>query len=96
MTGRSLLTTGTLLARLVLGLVFALSALGKITAGLGSFNTVVYNYHLLPYDLVKPFSYTLPWIEALVAIYLLVGIFLRGTAVVTIGSAGHVCRSPGH
>lgn len=83
MASRSLLTAGTLAARLVLGLVFALSALGKITAGLGTFNTVVYNYHLLPYGLVKPFSYTVPWIEALIAIYLLAGMFLRSTAVVT-------------
>jgi hypothetical protein len=68
---------------LLLALVFGLSAAGKITAGLGTFNTVVYNYHLLPYALVKPFAYTLPWIEALVALYLLVGLFLPTTAVVT-------------
>ncbi len=72
----------TLLARLVLGLVFALSALSKITAP-GLFRTSVEAYHLLPLDLVGPFAAALPWIEALLALYLLVGLFLRPTAVVT-------------
>jgi uncharacterized membrane protein YphA (DoxX/SURF4 family) len=85
MIPRYMLTFGTLAARLVLVLVFGLSAAGKITTGLGNFSTVVYNYHLLPYDLVKPFAYALPWIEALVALYLLVGLFLRATAAVAAG-----------
>jgi uncharacterized membrane protein YphA (DoxX/SURF4 family) len=72
----------TLAARLVLGLVFALSAVSKITAS-GAFRDTVAAYHLLPPGLVTPFALALPWIEALIALYLLVGLFLRPTAVVT-------------
>lgn len=75
-------TPVTLLARLVLGLVFAISALSKITAP-GLFRTSVEAYHLLPLSLTGPFATALPWIEALVALYLLVGLFLRPTAIVT-------------
>jgi len=72
----------TLVARLLLGLVFALSAVTKITAP-GAFRDGVAAYHLLPRDLITPFAMALPWIEALIALYLLIGLFLRPTAIVT-------------
>jgi len=72
----------TLVARLLLGLVFAFSALSKITAP-GLFRQNVTEYGLLPYGLIGPFAAALPWIEVLVAIYLVIGLFLRPTAVVT-------------
>ncbi len=72
----------TLVARLLLGLVFALSAITKITAP-GAFHDSVAAYHLLPHQVITPFATALPWIEALVAIYLLVGLFLRPAAIVT-------------
>jgi uncharacterized membrane protein YphA (DoxX/SURF4 family) len=75
-------SAATLVARLVLGAVFALAALAKITAP-GLFREDVAAYHLLPPALVGPFALALPWIEALLALYLLVGLFLRPTAVAT-------------
>jgi len=72
----------TLVARLLLALVFALSAVSKITA-LSAFRDSVAAYHLLPTLLVTPFAYALPWLEALVALYLLIGLLLRPTAIVT-------------
>ncbi len=75
-------TGATLAARLLLGIVFALSALTKITAP-GIFRSGVASYGLLPPALVGPFAAALPWIEALVALYLFAGLFLRVTAVVT-------------
>jgi uncharacterized membrane protein YphA (DoxX/SURF4 family) len=75
-------TGATLVARLVLGTVFGLAALAKITAP-ELFRQDVAAYHLLPPDVVGPFALALPWIEALLALYLLVGLFLRPTAVAT-------------
>jgi uncharacterized membrane protein YphA (DoxX/SURF4 family) len=75
-------TAATLVARLVLGAVFALAALAKITAP-GLFRQDVAAYHLLPPAVVGPFALALPWFEALLALYLLVGLFLRPTAVAT-------------
>jgi len=75
----TLRTPAVLTARLVLGAVFALSAAAKITAP-GLFRADVAAYHLLPPTLVSPFATALPWIEALIAFYLVVGLFLRPTA----------------
>ena len=72
----------TLVSRLLLGLVFALSALSKITTPV-AFRDSVAAYQLLPRDLITPFATALPWLEALVALYLLAGLFLRPTAIVT-------------
>ena len=69
-------------ARLVLAAVFALSAIAKLTAP-GFFHDSVAAYHLLPTGLVGPFAQALPWVEALIALYLLIGLFLRPTAVAT-------------
>ncbi len=77
--GRSVLTV---VARLVLALVFGLSALSKITAP-GAFHDSVVGYHLLPAWLVGPFALAIPWLEVLVALYLLIGLFQRPTAIVT-------------
>ena len=75
-------TAATLLARLVLALVFGLAAASKITAP-GPFRSDVQSYHLLPAGLVGPFALAVPWIEALITLYLVIGLFLRPTAVVT-------------
>ncbi len=73
-------TRATLVARLLLGLVFAVFALSTITAT-GIFRADVVTYHLLPPALVGPVAGALPWLEALVALYLLAGLFLRVVAV---------------
>lgn len=68
-----------LAARLVLGAVFALSAAAKISAP-GLFRADVAAYHMLPPALVSPFATALPWIEALLALYIVIGLFPRPTA----------------
>ena len=82
MNSRALLTGGTLVSRFFLALIFAVSAAGKITAP-GLFRTMVEEYHVLPQVLITPFAYGLPWIEALLALYLIVGLFLRFAGVAT-------------
>jgi uncharacterized membrane protein YphA (DoxX/SURF4 family) len=69
-------------ARIVLALVFGLSALSKLAAP-GLFEQDVFSYHLLPAALVGPFAFALPWLEAMLAVYLLLGLFTRPTAVAT-------------
>lgn len=72
----------TFVARLVLAMVFGVSALSKLTAP-GLFQAEVGAYHLLPAAIVGPFALALPWIEALLAVYLLIGLFLRPVAAAT-------------
>lgn len=62
--------TAPIVARILLGLIFALSATAKLSAS-GIFQADVAAYHILPSLLVGPFALTLPWVEAVLALYLL-------------------------
>jgi uncharacterized membrane protein YphA (DoxX/SURF4 family) len=74
----------TLGSRAILGVIFALSALAKLSAP-GLFEADVAAYHLLPPTIVAPFAFALPWIEAMLAVYLILGLFLRPAALLTGG-----------
>lgn len=69
--------------RIVLGAIFLLAGLTKVQSP-GSFAEAIRVYHLLPSGLVAPFALVLPWLEILVAAYLLVGFLSRLAA---LGSA---------
>lgn len=77
-------TPATLVSRFVLALVFGIGAITKITAP-GLFISDVLAYHMVPTQFVTPFALALPWGEALLAVYLIVGLFLRLTAITTAG-----------
>ena len=84
MPGSTLKRVAPIVARIVLGLIFGLSALSKLSAP-GIFQADVAAYHLLPAFLVGPFAVALPWVEAALALYLVVGLFLRPAAVAADG-----------
>jgi uncharacterized membrane protein YphA (DoxX/SURF4 family) len=61
-----------LAARLIVGAIFLIAALTKVGAP-GDFANAVRAYHILPSALVLPFALIVPWLELLVAAYLLSG-----------------------
>lgn len=65
--------------RIILGLLFTLSSIFKMP-DLKGFSTIVASYGLLPKQLVKPSSYSLPFIELAIGLALLFGIYLREAA----------------
>jgi uncharacterized membrane protein YphA (DoxX/SURF4 family) len=65
--------------RLVLGLLYLLSAIGKIMDLSGSVSAV-YNFQILPDALVEPIGYIIPFVELLCALGLLFGVFTRLSA----------------
>jgi uncharacterized membrane protein YphA (DoxX/SURF4 family) len=65
-----------LLARLVVGVIFLVAGVTKVTAP-GQFAEAVRAYHLMPVSLSYPFALALPWLEILAALYLLVGFMTR-------------------
>lgn len=75
---RRLLTSGRFshACRLVLAVVFVAAALGKIS-DLQRFADQVAGYHLLPVTVVNLFAITLPWVELLAGLSLLVGTLAR-------------------
>ena len=65
-----------LVARLIVGGIFLLAAIDKVQAP-AAFADGVRAYHLLPAGLVTPFAYIVPWLELLVAAYLILGALTR-------------------
>jgi uncharacterized membrane protein YphA (DoxX/SURF4 family) len=72
-----------IVARLLVGGTFLLAGATKVRAPAG-FADSVRAYHLLPAHLVLPFATGLPWLELLVAAYLLLGFMTRIGAALSI------------
>ena len=69
------------LVRLVVGLIFVYASIDKI-AQPAQFARIVYNYHLLPGELVNLMAIVLPWIELTCGILLITGIYKEGSIVI--------------
>ncbi|HJU83794.1 MAG TPA: MauE/DoxX family redox-associated membrane protein [Holophagaceae bacterium] len=66
-------------ARLLLGTLFLIAALPKLTDPPG-FAKAVWNYQLVPGRLLAPMALTLPWLELLCGLALLAGVWVRPAA----------------
>ena len=71
-----------LAARIVVGLVFLLYGLDKITHP-DDFARAIANYRLLPEGLVNLVAVTLPWVECVCGLLLLAGQWVRSAALVS-------------
>lgn len=69
--------------RLFLGVTFIVSAVSKLPMQT-RFIDVVKDYHMLPDSLAAVYGAALPWLELLIGVYLLLGILLRPSALVTL------------
>ena len=70
-----------LLSRLFLGGIFAYASYDKIIHPV-PFAEIVYNYQILPDALVNIVSLFLPWIELLVGLSLILGVWLPGAVLI--------------
>jgi len=68
---------------LLVGGTFLYASLGKIIDPAG-FAKAVHNYRLLPAVLLHPFALLLPWLEAVVAVALILGVARRGAALLAL------------
>jgi uncharacterized membrane protein YphA (DoxX/SURF4 family) len=68
-----------LLFRLVLGVTFIYASLDKI-AHPDQFARIIYNYKILPDFLINVFAVTLPWVELIAGLFLILGIFTEGAS----------------
>ena len=71
----------TILARLVLGLVFIYASWDKILDPAG-FAKAVQNYRLLPLEAVNFFAIVVPWLELVCGLLLIGGLFTAGSSLV--------------
>lgn len=68
-----------LLFRLVLGVTFIYASLDKI-AHPEQFARIIYNYRILPQFLINIFAVTLPWVEFIAGLFLILGIFTESAS----------------
>lgn len=68
--------------RLILALIFVVAGGSKL-AQPWTFVHTVEGYRMLPAVVTRPFALALPWIEVLIGLYLLAGLFSRITAATT-------------
>ena len=64
--------------RCVLGFVFVYAGVNKIMDPVG-FSETILNYQLLPEYLINPVAIALPWLELIIGILLIAGIWPMGT-----------------
>ena len=68
-----------LVFRVVLGVTFIYASLDKI-AHPDQFARIIYNYKILPDFFINVFAVTLPWVELIAGIFLIMGIFTESTS----------------
>ena len=73
--------------RLLLGFVFIYASLDKI-AHPDQFARIIYNYRIVPGELVNLVAIFLPWLELITALMLIVGIWQKGAALIVGGMLG--------
>lgn len=71
-------------ARLILGAVFMYASIDKI-AHPAAFAEAVYNYQILPGFLINPTALVLPWLELVLGIFLVLGLFREGSVLIVTG-----------
>ena len=73
-----------LLARFILGTVFIYASLDKIADPV-AFSTNIDNYHISPIAINNLAALILPWVELIIGLSLITGVFLDGASILTIG-----------
>lgn len=68
--------------RLILGVIFIIASADKIIHP-AAFAQAIYNYQILPDYLINIVSIILPWLEILLGVFLLFGLWLPGTVTLT-------------
>ena len=73
-----------LIFRIILGVVFIYASYSKILDPI-SFSDNIHNYHITPTAIENLAALIIPWMELIVGVFLIIGVFLEGTISITIG-----------
>jgi len=72
-----------LIARILIGGILLYSSFEKFIDPSG-FANAINNYHIIPFGLENSFAIILPWIELIVGICLILGVYIDGAALLVI------------
>jgi uncharacterized membrane protein YphA (DoxX/SURF4 family) len=67
-------------ARLILGVVFITASYDKLFHP-EAFAEIIYNYQVLPGGLINLTAVFLPWLELLMGVFLIIGLWMPGTVI---------------
>ena len=72
-----------LVFRVILGLIFIYASYDKILDPAG-FSKNIHNYHITPIAVENLAALIIPWLELIIGVFLIFGVFLEGTTSITI------------
>ena len=73
--------------RLIIGGILVFASFDKIGSP-GDFARDIANYHILPFGTENLFAIILPWLELTIGLGLIIGIFVNGAALLSMGLMG--------
>ena len=73
-----------LIFRIILGVVFIYASYHKILDPSG-FSENIHNFHVIPVWSENLVALIIPWMEMIIGVFLILGVFLRGAVTITIG-----------
>jgi len=76
-----LLKAGIFIARIILGGIFIYASIDKI-AFPGHFANIIRGYNIIPESLVDLTAFILPWIELIIGILIVIGLFVRESSII--------------
>ena len=74
----------TIIPRIILGVVFIIASYNKILDP-ASFSDNIHNFHLTPIYVENLIGIVLPWLELILGVFLIFGVFLEGSTSLTTG-----------
>ena len=73
-----------LIFRIILGIIFIYASYDKILNPAG-FSDNIHNFHITPAAVENLAALIIPWLELIVGVFLIFGVFLEGSTSITIG-----------
>ncbi len=73
-----------LIIRIILGLIFIYASYDKIMNP-GQFARDISNYHIVPYGFENTIAIILPWLELIIGLCIVFGIFIDGSVIISAG-----------
>ena len=73
-----------LIFRVILGIIFIYASYDKIVDP-AAFSKNIHNFHITPIAVENLSALIIPWIELIIGVFLIFGLFLEGTISITIG-----------
>jgi uncharacterized membrane protein YphA (DoxX/SURF4 family) len=71
-----------IILRSIVGYVFSSSGISKLNFGIKNFHNNIIGYELVPKSVASILAFTIPWIEILLGIALIIGLLIQTTALV--------------